>query len=98
MVKRSSRIFRNFFETFVSGNHGLASLVCWGAVVQSHPHPHIPPPVRALPCLVGAHAQMMYGRLYLNSSFFKELAQRFKRNIVLILAEKDGKVRTAPSI
>lgn len=38
---------------------------------------------------------MIYGRLYLNSSFFKELAQRFKRNIVLILAEKDGKVTTA---
>lgn len=35
---------------------------------------------------------MMYGRLYLNNGFFKELARRFKRNIVLILAQKDGKV------
>lgn len=35
----------------------------------------------------------MYGRLYLNLGLFKELAQRFKRNVVLILAERDGKVR-----
>ena len=38
-------------------------------------------------------AQMMYGRLYLNINLFKELARCFKRNIVLILAEKNGKVR-----
>lgn len=36
--------------------------------------------------------KMIYARLYLNPSFFQELAKRFKRNIVLILAEKDGKV------
>ncbi|CAM9827813.1 unnamed protein product [Ectocarpus sp. 12 AP-2014] len=36
--------------------------------------------------------KMMYGRLYLNIGLFKELAQCFKRNIVLILAEKNGKV------
>lgn len=36
---------------------------------------------------------MMYGRLYLNINLFKELARCFKRNIVLILAEKNGKVR-----
>eukprot|EP00752_Nemacystus_decipiens_P008441 g7545.t1 len=36
--------------------------------------------------------KMMYGRLYLNINLFKELARCFKRNIVLILAEKNGKV------
>lgn len=48
----------------------------------------------SLSILPGTCAQMLYGRLYLNSGFFKELAKRFKRNIVLILAERDGKVRS----
>lgn len=43
--------------------------------------------------LSSVFAQMMYGRLYLNIDLFKELARCFKRNIVLILAEKNGKVR-----
>lgn len=43
--------------------------------------------------LSAVSAQMMYGRLYLNNNLFKELARCFKRNIVLILAEKEGKVR-----
>ena len=42
--------------------------------------------------LADAAVQMMYGRLYLNIGLFKELARSFKRNVVLILAEKDGKV------
>lgn len=35
---------------------------------------------------------MFYGRQYLTQAFFKELAKRFKRNVVLILARRDGKV------